>query len=94
MSYKGKLKTSFIIVYMPQQGVPEVVTSTVYILLTDVPESNTKWAHHLAQIEDSIASYKNCDPEKCSCHYPLIKKDLAVFKNGIGKDVLQAARDR
>ncbi|XP_037789982.1 LOW QUALITY PROTEIN: O-glucosyltransferase rumi homolog [Penaeus monodon] len=56
-------------------------------------ESNTKWAHHLAQIEDSIASYKNCDPEKCSCHYPLIKKDLAVFKNGIGKDVLQAARD-
>ncbi|XP_042890891.1 O-glucosyltransferase rumi homolog [Penaeus japonicus] len=57
-------------------------------------ESNTKWAHHLAQIEEAVASYKSCDPEKCSCHYPLIKKDLAAFKNGINKDILQSARDR
>lgn len=72
----------------------KVFTSAVYILLIDVPESNTKWTHHLAQIEDAVASYKSCDPEKCSCHYPLIKKDLAAFKNGIGKDVIQAAKDR
>ncbi|XP_063592204.1 O-glucosyltransferase rumi homolog [Penaeus indicus] len=57
-------------------------------------ESNTKWAHHRAQIENAVATYKGCDPEKCSCHYPLIKKDLTVFRSGIGKDILQAARDR
>ncbi|XP_068233229.1 protein O-glucosyltransferase 1-like [Palaemon carinicauda] len=57
-------------------------------------EQNGKWQSYISKIEDAVSSYNPCNVTKCSCHYPLIKKDLAPFKNGISKSQLQSARDR
>ncbi|XP_045614677.1 O-glucosyltransferase rumi homolog [Procambarus clarkii] len=57
-------------------------------------EANKPWAKYTTQIEEAVASYKSCDPGKCSCHYHLIKKDLAPFKDGIDKSVIEKSRDR
>lgn len=57
-------------------------------------EANKQWITYIIQVEEAVASYKPCNPEKCSCHYPLIKKDLGTFKDGISKDLIQSARER
>ncbi|XP_064105982.1 O-glucosyltransferase rumi homolog [Macrobrachium nipponense] len=55
---------------------------------------NGQWQTYISKIEDAVSSYTQCDSTKCSCHYSLIKKDLATFKNGISKPLLHSARDR
>lgn len=55
---------------------------------------NKQWLPYITKIEDALASYTPCVSDKCSCHYPLIKKDLAVFKDGITKDMIQSGRER
>ncbi|KAK4301723.1 hypothetical protein Pmani_026154 [Petrolisthes manimaculis] len=57
-------------------------------------EASNKWGPYINKIEEAVSSYKSCEPEKCNCHYPLIKKDLAVFQEGISKQSIQAAQER
>lgn len=57
-------------------------------------EANEQWVTYITLIEEAVASYKTCDPQRCSCHYPLIKKDLASFKDGIIKSIIQSSRER
>ncbi|KAG0728996.1 O-glucosyltransferase rumi [Chionoecetes opilio] len=57
-------------------------------------DANEKWAHYIAKIDEAMSAYKPCAPEKCSCHYHLIKKDLSVFKDGISKETVQSAKER
>ncbi|KAK8407731.1 hypothetical protein O3P69_002347 [Scylla paramamosain] len=57
-------------------------------------DANEKWVHYIAKIDEAVSAYKPCAPEKCSCHYHLIKKDLSVFNDGITKETLQSARER
>ncbi|KAK7076139.1 Protein O-glucosyltransferase 1 [Halocaridina rubra] len=57
-------------------------------------EINTRWLPYIMKISNAVASYTPCDKNACSCHYPLLKKDLAVFKDGITKNMIQSARER
>ncbi|MPC32121.1 O-glucosyltransferase rumi [Portunus trituberculatus] len=56
-------------------------------------DTNEKWAHFIAKIDEAVSAYKPCAADKCSCHYHLIKDDLFVFKDGISKETLQSARE-
>ncbi|CAL4117291.1 unnamed protein product, partial [Meganyctiphanes norvegica] len=57
-------------------------------------EANTQWSSYLHEIEQAETAYKPCDPQKCSCHYGLIKKDLNAFAGGISHHMITTSKER
>ncbi|KAB7494918.1 O-glucosyltransferase rumi-like protein [Armadillidium nasatum] len=57
-------------------------------------EANTRWNDYNNEIEEALLNYTPCSPQKCSCHYGLIKKDLLEFSQGIQKQDIDEAKAR
>ena len=56
-------------------------------------EASNRWSQYFNSIETAEADYVGCekDPSCSSCHDDVIKTDLAPFKTGITKDMMEAA---
>lgn len=48
----------------------------------------------LSKISTSISKYKECESNNCSCFFQTLKADLAPFKNGITKDMIDNIRSK
>ncbi|XP_060565583.1 protein O-glucosyltransferase 1-like [Ruditapes philippinarum] len=57
-------------------------------------DPNVKWKKYLDKIETAVANYKDCVQDDCSCHSSIIDNDLEVWKDGISKEELEAAKPR
>ena len=56
-------------------------------------EASNRWSQYFNSIEKAEADYVGCekDPGCSSCHDNVIKTDLAPFRTGITKDMMEAA---
>lgn len=45
-------------------------------------------------ILDALHDYVSCSQANCSCHLDVMKEDLAPYKNGITKEMIDGVRDR
>ncbi|XP_069491806.1 protein O-glucosyltransferase 1 [Ambystoma mexicanum] len=48
----------------------------------------TQWQDHLDRIEDAVKNYRPYESQNCSCHRSVLERDLALFHNGIDKELL------
>lgn len=54
----------------------------------------TQWRNVLHQIETAVENYQPCERQNCSCHHSVLERDLAIFRDGITKDLLSDVVDR
>nr|CAD7598486.1 unnamed protein product [Timema genevievae] len=66
----------------------ETVSKHMYSKQFNSPHPN------LIAIHEAVAAYEPCSSANCSCHADVIAQDLAVFTDGITRQMVQDAQDK